>query len=484
MAGIVVMPRQGNTVESCIIVEWLKKEGDLVAVGDVLCSVETDKSTLDVESEQEGTLLKILRNEDDDVPVLDPIAIIGQQGEDISDLLSEAGAETSGSGTAVEESAESSSPNEGTAEARPSGGGEAGGVEGGTSEGRDGAKDTALGGPQGEEGKGVTRGVSPRARNLAAAKGVFVEQLAGSGPQGRVIERDVQAALGSREPATPAAIAAGISSGAAVPVHGSGIGGRITSADLASSPAKESAQFSGTAAASAETGEYEDLPVKSIRKVIAERMQASLAQTAQLTLNSSAPAESLMRWRKIYKNSDTNSGLNGITINDLVLFAVSRVVPQFPEMNAHFLGDKIRRFSDVNIGIAVDTPKGLMVPVIRAANRKSLLEISHEVKLLAEKCQGGSASPEELSGGTITVTNLGAFGIESFTPVLNAPEVAILGVNNIQLKPVLKDDETQFVPHIGLSLTIDHQAVDGAPGARFLKELGAQLSNLEKVAAL
>ena len=454
MAELVVMPRQGNTVESCVIVEWLKKEGDPIAVGDVLCSVETDKSTLDVESEQEGYLVKILRDEDDDVPVLDPIAIIGQPGEDISALIAET----------AEETAENAPKTEGAVEAK--------------------AKESALSGPQVGADKNGTHGVSPRARNLAAAKGVSVEQLSGSGPQGRVIERDVQAVLGSREPATPAAIAAGISAGGAVPARGSGIGGRITRGDLAASPAEESAQSSDTAAVSTETGEYEDIPVKSIRKVIAERMQASLAQTAQLTLNSSAPAESLMRWRKIYKNSDQDSGLSGISINDLVLFAVSRVVPQFPQLNAHFLGDKIRRFSDVNIGIAVDTPKGLMVPVIRAANRKSLLEISHEVKLLAEKCLTGIASPEELSGGTITVTNLGAFGIESFTPVLNAPEVAILGVNNIQLKPVLKDDETKFVPHIGLSLTIDHQAVDGAPGARFLKELGSQLGDLEKVAAL
>lgn len=467
MAGIVVMPRQGNTVESCIIVEWVKKEGESVAVGDVLCSVETDKSTLDVESEQEGILLKTLRNEDDDVPVLDPIAIIGQHGEDISSLLSETGEKSRESGASAGEF-----PASQDAKGIPPA--DAGGDVAASATGAEGID------------SGRAPGVSPRARNLAVAKGIAVDYLNGSGPQGRVIERDVQAALGSREPATPTAIAAGISGSYSVPTRGSGIGGRITSADLAAS---SSAPLAGespapTGAANEETGEYEDIPVRSIRKVIAEKMQASLAQTAQLTLNSSAPAESLMRWRKIYKNSDQDSGLNGISINDLVLFAVSRVVPQFPELNAHFLGDKIRRFSDVNIGIAVDTPKGLMVPVIRAANRKSLLEISNEVKLLAEKCLAGKASPEELSGGTITVTNLGTFGIESFTPVLNAPEVAILGVNNIQLKPVLEDDETKFVPHIGLSLTIDHQAVDGAPGARFLKEFGNQISNLERVAAL
>jgi pyruvate dehydrogenase E2 component (dihydrolipoamide acetyltransferase) len=156
----------------------------------------------------------------------------------------------------------------------------------------------------------------------------------------------------------------------------------------------------------------------------------------------------------------------------------------FPEMNAHFLGDKIRRFSDVNIGVAVDTPKGLMVPVIHSADKKSLKEISDELRILAAKCREGSASPEELSGGTFTVTNLGAFGIESFTPVLNAPEVGILGVCSISPRAVTKKGETHFVPHIGLSLTIDHQAVDGAPGARFLAELSRRMGSFETLAAL
>jgi|SRR6056297_2202583 len=447
MAELIVMPRQGNTVESCVIVEWVKKAGESVSVGDVLCTVETDKSTLDVESEHEGTLLKILRNEDDDVPVLDPIAIIGPEGEDISSLLAEAEEEEPGVKAPEPRAVELSEE-----------------VEVQTAESK-------------------THGISPRARKLAAAKGVSGEQLRGSGPEGRVIERDVLTALGSREPATPAAIAAGIAEGGIPLKRGSGIGGRITGADLADS-SLESSSAAPASGGGVITGNYKDVPVKSVRKIIAERMQASLAQTAQLTLNSSAPAESLLAWRKVYKNSDPESGLSGITINDLVLFTVSRILPQFPELNAHFLGDKIRRFSDVNIGIAIDTPKGLMVPVIPAANRKSLLEISQEVKKLAERCASGTVSPEELSGGTYTVTNLGAFGIESFTPVLNIPEVAILGVNNIQLKPVQRDDETVFIPHIGFSLTIDHQAVDGAPGARFLKEFGKQLTNLEKVAAL
>lgn len=450
MAEIIVMPRQGNTVETCLIVEWRKKEGDTVSPGDILCSVETDKATIDVESEVSGTILSILRKEDEDVPVLDPIAIIGSTGEDISALLAEAGAEE-GTETASPVSEKPGQPRTQTA-----------------------PQETVP-----AVSRETTGAISPRARNLAAAKGFDTGGLAGSGPGGRIIERDILSQIESGAPATPAAIAA-IAEGAGQlrPARGSGIGGRVLSSDLATAPAGT------TAAPAGREAEYTDIPVKSIRRIIAERMTASLGSTAQLTLNGFAPAESLLRWRSVFKNAGEESGVSGITINDLVLFAVSRVLPMFPEMNAHFLGDTIRRFSDVNIGIAVDTPKGLMVPVIHSADRKSLKEISDELRVLAAKCREGSASPEELSGGTFTVTNLGAFGIESFTPVLNAPEVGILGVCSINPKAVTEKGETRFVPHMGLSLTIDHQAVDGAPGARFLAELSRRMGSFETLAAL
>jgi len=437
MAEIVVMPRQGNTVESCVIVEWRRKEGDSVEIGDILCTVETDKAAVDVESEYSGTLLKILQKEDEDVPVFDPIAVVGRPGEDISNLIFSSGNEAS---KPVAEGTES-----------------------------------AVSGQQEKEDSvsyvksRAPRKVSPRARKLAEAEGISAEQLSGSGPRGRVIERDVRAAIDAGE-ASGVAVAGGAAAGEDVRA-GAGRPAPVTERSAAPVSAVESAG-------------YEDIPVRSVRKVIAERMRTSLNQSAQLTINGSASAESLLRWRGVFKNSQTESGLNGITINDLVLFAVSRIVPSFPEFNAHFLGDKIRRFRDVNIGVAVDTPRGLMVPVIRAAQRKSLLDISREVKSLARKCVDGTAAPQELSGGTITVTNLGSYGVESFTPVLNTPEVAILGVCSIQPKPVVREDATLFIPHIGLSLTIDHQAVDGAPAARFLQELSNRLRDFEIAAAL
>ncbi len=177
-------------------------------------------------------------------------------------------------------------------------------------------------------------------------------------------------------------------------------------------------------------------------------------------------------------------GLQGITINDLVMLVTARTLKDFPEMNAHWLGDTIKQFKSVHLGCAVDTPRGLMVPVIRFADTLSLKALGTESKRLFGKCMEGQIDPEELSGGTFTITNLGAMGIESFTPVLNKPEVGILGVCAVQPKPVMKGDGVEFIPHMGLSLTFDHQATDGAPAGRFLKALVANLENIDLVLAL
>jgi len=206
-------------------------------------------------------------------------------------------------------------------------------------------------------------------------------------------------------------------------------------------------------------------------------MLKSLQSTAQLTLNSSADASNLLSYRKWLKSSPTKLGLNKITINDLVIYAVAKMLPKYRALNAHFLGDKILEFEYVHLGIAVDSPRGLMVPVIRNAHLLSLKEISKEAKRLSNACLGGNILPDELNRGTFTVTNLGTMGIESFTPILNVPQVAILGVCSIYLKPIMKEDKVHFVPHLGLSLTIDHRAVDGAPAARFLQELITVLAN-------
>jgi pyruvate dehydrogenase E2 component (dihydrolipoamide acetyltransferase) len=231
---------------------------------------------------------------------------------------------------------------------------------------------------------------------------------------------------------------------------------------------------------SSHVSDPKSLPIKGIRKIIADRMIKSLAETAQYTLNASAPVSKLQNLRhRLNVNLSDESKSASISVNDLILFAVSRVLPDFTFMNAHKIGDNLSIIEEIHLGMAVDTPRGLMVPVIRHANLLSLPEISLESKRLSAACKNGNIKTFELTGSTFTVTNLGRFGITSFTPILNTPEVAILGVCGIEMKPVPHTEinkctcgcSMNFEPQIGFSLTINHQAVDGAPAARFLKAL-------------
>jgi pyruvate dehydrogenase E2 component (dihydrolipoamide acetyltransferase) len=213
-------------------------------------------------------------------------------------------------------------------------------------------------------------------------------------------------------------------------------------------------------------------------------MLFSLQSTAQLTLSASADARAILAYRKRLKHSNDDLGLNRITINDLILFVVSRTLVRFPRLNALFDGDSIYEYGAVHLGVAVDTPRGLIVPVIREADTLSLGQISAESRRLSEACLEGKITPDELQGGTFTVTNLGVLGIESFTPILNPPQVGILGVGNVNLKPVEVDGDVAFIPHISLSLTINHQVVDGAPAARFLEALTAGIADVELLLAI
>ncbi len=454
MAVQIVMPKQGNSVESCIIVEWKKKEGDQIAEGDVICEAETDKSTIEVESNAQGTILKLLYSEGDDVPVMLPIAIVGEPDENIDALLSSDKPKEEAKKPQVEEKVETPSAPEEAKKPEPK-----------------------------VQGASYTGLASPRARNLAEKNGFDISLASASGPKGRIIERDVQKALSEREPLTPAAKQA-LGSGLYAPASGSGIGGRVRSCDLLSKGTQKALGLAPEPFELPFPGETEEIPVKSVRKVIAKRMHDSLGTTAQLTLNAFADARALKSLRAKFKAADESLGVAKVSINDLVLFAVSRTLVKFPNMNAHYLGDKIVSFKSVHLGMATDTEKGLMVPVIKNADKLSLKGISAEAKRLASLCHDAKAQPDDLAGSTFTVTNVGAFGVESFTPILNIPEVAILGVGAIFLKPVEVDGKVEFRDSIGLSLTIDHQAIDGAPGARFLKALCENIANIDLLLAV
>ena len=423
MATPILMPRQGQSVESCILTAWKVRAGDTVKLGQPIASIETDKATFEVECPADGTVLELFFKDGDDIPVLTHIAAVGQPGEDLAAIRP--------GGRASVEAPTLTQPS-------PTG-----------------SPDRAPPVVQFTPPSGPAAGISPRARRAAQASGLDAALLSGSGPGGRIIERDVLAAQASAPHLSAAARAAGSGH---PPARGTGPGGMVLASDLKSEIRNPKS----------------DIPLKGIRKIVAERMRQSLAGTAQLTLTMSFDATSMQRTRAQAKERGEK-----LTINDLICLATVRTLTAHPALNAHFLGDRIVQHPHVNLGVAVDTPRGLMVPVIAGADRLSVRELSSAIKSRAEDCQKGSINPDLLAGGTFTITNLGSLGVETFTPVLNAPEVAILGVGGLAIKPVRKDGSIALVEAITLSLTIDHQAVDGAPGARFLKELCEKLESIE-----
>lgn len=427
MAELLTMPRQGQSVESCIITTWHKKQGDAVAEGDVIYSYETDKSTFDEKSLVAGTMLHVFVKEGDVVPCLDPVCIIGKEGEDISSMLGGAEKTEETKETAAEEK-----PAEVKVEA------------------------VAVEVKAGERVK-----ISPRAKALALKTGVDMTAVTASGPNGRIIERDINAALDKGAKATVAAVE-------------DFLAGKLPAA------AEAAAEETAAAAPAVNTAEYEEVPMSGIRKAISRSMHASLSEMAQLTLNASFDATDMMNYRAKLKAAGEDMGIGKISLNDMVMYAVSRVLPNHPSINATLVDNTMRLYKHANIGLAVDTDRGLLVPTIFAAETKSLAEIAAMDKAAAGKAREGALTPDEMANGSFTVTNLGSLGVESFTPVINPPQTAILGVCAVTNR--LKADGSVY-PAMGLSLTFDHRAVDGAPAAKFLKELCTALENFSLLLA-
>ena len=445
MATPVIMPRQGQSVESCIIAKWHKKKGDKVSVGDLLFTYETDKATFDEEAKIDGTLIDVFFEEGDDVECLLNVCVIGSEGESTAEFNPSAGA----AAPAAEEKKEEAPKAEAAAPV--------------AAVVLDAPKDNVF--------------ISPRAKNHAEKIGIDYRFAQGTGPKGRIIERDVDALAASGAGYTKAARDGALASDA--PVSGTGIGGRVSTADLAAGMTAPK-----THAEAAVSGAlYEEQPLTNIRKVISKAMHNSLSTTAQLTLNTSFDATEIMAYRKKLKANAEKLGLSNITLNDIVLFAVSRTLLAHKDLNAHLVDNTMKIFNHVMLGVAVDTPRGLMVPTVGYAELKSLDEISAETKELAKACQSGTINPDNLTGGSFTVTNLGSFGIESFTPVINAPQTGILGVDTIVDKVKVVDGEIKTYKAMGLSLTFDHRAVDGAPAAKFLAELKTNLENFSVLLA-
>ena len=425
MATAVIMTRQGQSVESCIITEWKKNVGDTIHVGDILFSYETDKSSFEEEAKVEGTLLARFFEADDDVPCLVNVAVIGNAGESFSEFAPEGAA-----------SADASAP---AAPAQPEPAP---------------AAEPAAAAPVAAATASSVAGISPRARLAAEKHHVDPAVATPTGPHGRLIERDILTA--AKEGRT-----------------GTGLGGRLTASDAAAPAAV--AEAAGLAAPA--NVEYDEVKMPNLRKVIARTMHESLSEMAQLTHNTSFDASAILKFREQLKAAPESMELPKITINDIILYATSRTLMKHENLNALCLGDKMRYYKHVNLGIAVDTPRGLLVPTLFNADEKSLREIAVESKQLIKAAQEGTISPDLLKDGSFTISNLGVFGIESFTPVINPPQVALLGVCCITERVRTVNGQLTTYPAMGLSLTYDHRAVDGAPASRFLKDLTVALEN-------
>jgi pyruvate dehydrogenase E2 component (dihydrolipoamide acetyltransferase) len=430
------MPKQGQSVESCILTELRKKKGDTVAVGDILFTYETDKAAFEEEAKTAGTVLDVFFAEGDEIPVLANVMVIGEPGEDCSALSVEQ-VKTELPATAAPAVHATATPAAKPAASVPS---------------------------------GTASPVSPRAKSLAEKHAIAAQTLAGSGPGGRVIERDVQSAIDATPKTTPLAKAIIRETGATVPESGTGPAGKATGADIT---AQKNPVY---------TSDSEIKPLTNIRKLIAKAMHASLQNSAQLTHHLSADARNIMALRRKVKKAVEGGYPTDITLNDMVCISAVRALKQFPQVNAHFLGDAVRYFNKVHLALAVDTERGLMVPVVRNADDLSISGLANQLKAVAVACKKGGIDPDLLSpeAASFTVSNLGNYGVEIFTPVINLPQVAILGVNTIIPRPKdIGGGVYGFVPHIGLSLTYDHRAIDGGEATRFLKQIAIEIENLE-----
>jgi pyruvate dehydrogenase E2 component (dihydrolipoamide acetyltransferase) len=402
MATAVIMPKQGQSVETCIITKWFKSKGEKVAVGDILLSYETDKASFDLESPAEGILLDVFFSEGAEVPVLVNVAVIGKSGETTDSF-----------------NPNSSAPRASMAII--------------TSDVRE-ASQSVVGLKAFDIEDNKIR-ISPRAKRMAEDKGLNYTDLQGSGPNGRIIARDIER------------------------FHEEGI--------------------SVTKAVKNDEAEYSEKPLSNVRKLISGAMHSSLQNSAQLTHHMGADVRSLLEARQKIKNKlSADKSQQDITLNDMICWCIIKALLKFPEANSHFFDDHIKTFHKVHLGLAVDTTRGLMVPAVKNANDLDLVKLSKELKSAAEACKKGSISPEliQSDAATFTVSNLGNYGVEMFTPVINLPQVAILGVCSIINRPVnLGNNTFGFVPYIGLSLTYDHRAIDGGPATLFLKEIKEQI---------
>jgi pyruvate dehydrogenase E2 component (dihydrolipoamide acetyltransferase) len=429
MATKVIMPKLSPTMEEGQISRWLKKEGDKVSMGEPLAEIDTDKATMEMQALANGVLRKIIINEGQSAPLGQLIAIIAEPNEDIASLLSEAPA----AGPAKQEQAkqEQEKPAEQPAP-QPQ-------AKAAAASAAPAPRPVDNGQPRAASADSGRMIVSPLAARMAAEAGIDLRSLQGSGPGGRIVKRDIEAAISQPkpEPSFPRAVGVG-----QIPQIG----------------------------ASA----YRDEPASEIRKTIARRLVTSLGPVPHFFLTTEIEMDRAAEMRRDINALDPDLK---ISINDVIIKVAAAALVQHPEVNASFQEKFVRYYERADIGVAVAIEDGLITPVVRAADQKSLSQIAAEVRELAERARSRRLKPEEYTGATFSISNLGMFGIDEFTAVINPPEGAILAVGAMSAKPVVRDNEMVIRQMMRVTMSCDHRVVDGATGAKFLQTFKKILEN-------
>ena len=425
MAKEVFMPKLSSTMETGTLLQWFKQEGDPVEVGEPLLEVMTDKINIEVEAYEEGVLLKRYYDEDEEVPVNGIVGYIGEEGEQVPE-------EKPGTEDKSEPESLPETPAQTAAEQT---------VE--------------------TEKEGGVR-ATPAARKLSRDSGVELSLVQGSGAKGRIHAADVHAAADKQHVrSTPLAEKEAQANNVDLSaVKGSGSYGKVTRSDVTSLPAEE---------------KLESEPLQGVRKVVAERMQKSAGEVPHVTLHTEINMEAAMELRsQLLPVIEKQTGQR-LSVTELLMFVGSRALQKHPDVHASITDNRITKQSSVHMGVAVATERGLLVPVIRDTETKGLAELVAETKQTAAAARNGTLPGRDLSGSTFTISNLGMYAVDHFTPIINQPEAAILGVGRMQDKPVVIDGEIKVRRMMAVSLSFDHRIIDGAPAAAFLTDFKQML---------
>lgn len=455
MAEIIIMPKLGFNMDEGKLVEWYKNEGDAVKKGEPLFSVETDKTNMDIEATGDGVVKALLINAGDKIPVTLPIAVVAGADEDVSALIAQAKAELADGGVAVE-------AGEAPAAAAPA---------------KEEPKKAAA--PAAADGK---RKITPRARRVAAENDLDLAtaDIVGTGWEGGICEKDVLEYLASNKvKISPVAKAMADAEGVDISaIKGSGANGKIMKSDIeAALAAKPAAAAAGVAVQEAQFSAdgkeiLEEIPYAGVRKVIGDRLAQSKFTAPHLYFTQKVDLTELLKLRKQVNDAQDKK----TSVTDYIARATVIALQKYPEMNASLIGDKIVKYKSVNLGIAVASPTGLIVPNVKNAQNLSVVELSKASTPLFDKARAGKLAYDEYNGGTFTISNLGMFGIENFTAIINPPEVGILAISSTKDEPAVivnaaGEKEIAIRPMMNIQLTVDHRLIDGLLAAQFVTEI-------------